>query len=409
MSSRKDRLRAVVLIVAIFMGTSPAVARDRARDLGVPFEGVPGLCNAITDVPGIEVGQTTLIRGDGKLQTGRGPVRTGVTIIHPLGKSGLDAVAAGFSVINGTGEFTGTRMIEETGLLIGPIALTGTGNIPVVSQTMIDWATRPGYLPPDQVYWHLLPVVGETLDIPLNDVFGHVMTPADVIAALDSAKGGAVREGNVGGGTGMIAYGFKGGIGSASRVVRIGGKSFTVGVILQANNGRRSDLRIAGVPVGENIADLAPETKVTPAATSERPAKNSLLIVIATDAPLQPHQLDRLARRAALGVGRNGGTAGDISGEFALAFSTTNTSPLSGVSQSKAQINDLDSDTMSGLFSAAVQAVEEAIINQLVASETMQGADDVIVHGLPHDRLERLMKRYGRYTKSQPWHRGSCE
>jgi L-aminopeptidase/D-esterase-like protein len=367
---------------------------SRARSLGVPFPGNPGRFNAITDVAGVEVGQTTLIRGDGPLQTGKGPVRTGVTIIHPLGKSGLDAVAAGFSTINGTGEFTGTRVIEETGLLLGPIALTGTGNIAVVDQAMIDWATRPGYMPMDQQFLRVGPVIGETLDHRLNDVFGHPMTEQDVFSALDSASGGPVAEGNVGGGTGMQAYQFKGGIGTASRVVKVEGKVYTVGVLLQANNGRREDLRVAGVPVGEILTTDMPEGG-RPAAKSTEADKNSLLVVIATDAPLEPHQLQRLARRAALGIGRDGSTAGNTSGEFALAFSTTNRSPLSGVPQSHEQISDLDDKVMNGLFVAAVQATEEAIINQLVASRTMIGANGYKVYELPHDRLVEILKAHG--------------
>lgn len=391
-------MKGLVFVAAVLLAATPVSAGERARDLGVPFDGVPGRLNSITDVSGVEVGQTTLIRGAGKLEVGKGPVRTGVTIIHPLGKNGRDAVAAGFSVINGTGEFTGTRMIQETGLLIGPVALTGTGNIPVVSQAMIDWAARPGYLPADQVYWHLLPVVGETLDIRLNDVFGHALKPADVITALDTASEGPVAEGNVGGGTGMIAYGFKGGTGTASRLVWIGDRRLTVGVLVQANNGRRADLRIAGIPVGPEIADLMPTADPAAGAAREPAVKNSLLIVIATDAPLQPHQLDRLARRAALGAGRNGGIAADFSGEFVLAFSTTNTTPLTGVSRPKEEISDLDEETLNPLFAATVQAVEEAIVNQLVASETMTGANDMTVYGLPHARLQALLKKYGRFT-----------
>jgi len=391
---------AMSLAAAVFAAAAPGVAASqsaaaapRARDLGIPFPGVPGRCNAITDVAGIEVGQTTLVRGEGTLRQGKGPVRTGVTIIHPLGRKGLDAVAAGFAVINGTGEFTGTRVIEELGLLIGPIALTGTGNIPVVDQAMLDWAARPGYLPPDQRFLRVGPVIGETLDSHLNDVLGHPMTEQDVFSALDDAKGGPVAEGNVGGGTGMQAYEFKGGIGTASRVVRIGDRTYTVGVLVQANNGRREDLRVAGIPVGQIITTQMPEEPgVQPATT--RTDKNSLLIVIATDAPLQPHQLNRLARRAALGVGRNGSTARNTSGEFALAFSTTNRSPISGRAPSYEQISDLDGVLMNDLFTATVEATEEAIVNQLVASETMVGANGYKVYGIPHERLVEVLRAH---------------
>jgi L-aminopeptidase/D-esterase-like protein len=383
--------------LTLILGT-PAVAGQRARDLGVPFDGEPGLNNAITDVAGVTVGQTTLIRGQGSLKRGKGPVRTGVTVVFPLGASGRDAVAAGFATINGTGEFTGVHMIDETGLFFGPIALTGTGDLSVVHQALIDWASQPGRLPESEVFTRLLPVVGETLDIRLNDVFGHPMTEADVFAALDGARGGMVDEGNVGGGTGMVAYGFKGGIGAASRVVKVGSKTYTVGVLLQANHGRRQDLRVAGVPVGQEIRDLRP-TKGEPApgnVPNDGP-KNSLLIVIATDAPLQAHQLQRIARRAALGVGRDGSIGGDYSGEFALAFSTTNTLPFEGPPRTTEPINDNQMDVMDALFEATVQSVEEALINQLVASTTMTGVNGATVYSLPHDRLITLMKAYGRY------------
>jgi L-aminopeptidase/D-esterase-like protein len=368
----------------------------RARDLGVPFPGTPGRYDAITDVKGVEVGQTTLIRGDDVAAPGTGAMRTGVTVIHPLGKAGTDAVAAGFAVINGTGEFTGIHMVDETGLLIGPVGLTGTANIPTVAQGFMDWASRPGYLPRDPVFTHFLPVVAETLDGRLNDIFQHSLTEKDVFAALDKATGGPVAEGSVGGGTGMQAYRFKGGIGTASRVVHVEGQTYTVGVILQANNGRRQDLRIAGVPVGEEIKDLQPETGPSGGPPPSDRSKNSLLVVIATDAPLQVHQLTRLARRAALGVGRDGSTAGSMSGEFALAFSTTNTTPLAGDPPPRQAISDLDEPRLDALFEATVQAVEEAIVNQLVASDTMTGVGGYKVYGLPRDRLVQILKSHDR-------------
>lgn len=398
------RIAAITLVCAALASTAATQAATRARDLGVPFDGAPGELDAITDVTGVEVGQTTIIRGNGPLVRGRGPVRTGVTIIFPTGKTGRNAVAAGRSVINGTGEFTGMALVDEVGQLFGPIGLTGTGNISVVRDAMIDWAGRPGYLPDDEFIIHTLPAVGETLDIPLNDAFGHPLSREDVFAALNGATRGPVAEGNVGGGTGMIAYGFKGGIGTASRVVADSGRSYIVGVLVQANHGARRDLRIAGVPVGEEISDLKPEMRdrlshgTAPGDDAERPSpKNSLLVIIATDVPLQAHQLQRLARRAALGVGRTGSTAGNYSGEFALAFSTTNTSSWSGAPVKKLVIDDNDQGLMDALFRATVEAVEEALVNQLVASETMVGADNSRVYGLPHDRLVMLLKKYDRY------------
>ncbi|WP_315744829.1 MULTISPECIES: P1 family peptidase [unclassified Bradyrhizobium] len=376
--------------------------KPRARELGVPFDGTPGPNNTITDVAGIEVGMTTLIQGDGLLVRGRGPVRTGVTIIFPLGKHGKDAVAAGRAVINGTGEFTGLHVVDEVGLLFGPIALTGTGNLSVVHQGLIDWSSRPGFLADDHLITRLLPVVGETLDSRLNDVHGRSLKLEHVFAAMDNAGGGPVPEGNVGGGTGMTAYQFKGGTGTSSRVVAVKRQRYTVGVLVQANHGRRSDLRIAGMPIGHEITDLMPNMnpllREGPAADGE--VKNSLLIVIATDAPLQPHQLQRLARRAALGVGREGSTAATNSGEFSLAFSTTNTTPLKGKPNGKVFVSDNEHQVLDALFKGTVEAVEEALVNQLVASETMSGANGSTIYALPHDRLVSLLHKYNRYAPS---------
>jgi L-aminopeptidase/D-esterase-like protein len=377
-------------------------AKPRARSLGVPFEGTPGPLNAITDVSGVTIGQTTLIHGKGPLIVGKGPVRTGVTIIHPLGRDNHEAVAAGRAVINGTGEWTGMHFVDELGEFFGPIALTGTGNLGMVHQALVDWAAGLATMSTDELFMRLLPVVAETLDSQLNDVFGHALQPEHVVAALNGAKSGPVEEGNVGGGTGMVAYEFKGGIGTASRVVEVNGQIHTVGVLLQANHGQRSELRVAGVPVGSEINDLRPgrEPSTGSGSPDTRPdlanRKNSLLVVIATDAPLQPHQLCRLARRAALGVGRNGSTAGNLSGEFVLAFSTTNRHSVSERTRRLEAISDNDGVSMSTLFSAAVQGVEEALVNQLVASETLDGIDDTVVHALPHDRLLQILRQHNR-------------
>jgi L-aminopeptidase/D-esterase-like protein len=387
-----------ILVHDVTQAASPSAivpdAAARARDLGVPFHGRPGTYNAITDVSGVEVGQTTLISGNGKLVVGHGPVRTGVTVVLPTGKKGNDAVAAGRAVINGTGEWTGMLFVDETGYFFGPVALTGTGNIGVTHQALVDWAIRPGAVQHDEWFTRLLPPVGETLDMPLNDVFGHPLSKEHVLAALNGAAGGAVEEGAVGGGTGMIAYDFKGGIGTSSRVVAADGKQFTVGVLLQANHGTRRDLRIAGVPVGQEISDLMP--------TEPEPAKkSSCLVVIATDAPLLPHQLQRLARRAALGFGRNGSFGEDFSGELVLAFSTTNRFAFTQGWKQMNIINDANERVLDALFEGAVDATEEALVNQLVAAKTMTGADGVTVYGLPHDRLVALLKKYGRYSPPQ--------
>jgi L-aminopeptidase/D-esterase-like protein len=393
-------LRVLMPLVFACAALAPAAAQERARDLGVPFDGTPGPYNAITDVAGVEVGQATVISGEGKLEVGKGPARTGVTIIHPLGKASIDGVAAGRAVINGTGEWTGMNLVDEIGGFFGPIALTGSGNVGMVDQAMMDWSLA--HVPGEALTSRVLPVVAETLDSRLNDVFGHPLKPADVFAALDGAKGGPVAEGNVGGGTGMIAYTFKGGIGTASRVVKLAEHSYTVGVLVQANHGQREDLRVAGIPVGREIKGAWPEVNgvaVLGPDAGKPQDKNSLLIVIATDAPLMPHQLQRLARRAALGVGRDGSTASSLSGEMALAFSTTDVMPFGKAPRMAGVIGDTDSNTMNALFAATVQATEEALVNQLVASRTMTGANGAKVYGLPHDQLVAVLKAHGVLAK----------
>ena len=378
MSLRPTRLFLLVLSFGLAVSLS---AKPRARELGVPFDGKPGPLNAITDVAGIEVGQTTIIRGDGKLVVGEGPVRTGVTAIFPRGKKSDAAVFAGWFSLNGNGEMTGTTWIEEAGILEGPIALTNTHSVGVVRDTIIQW--QVAHRPPENKIWWSLPVVGETWDGWLNDINGFHVHPADVFAALDSATTGPVAEGAVGGGTGMVCHEFKGGIGTASRVR--GG--YTIGVLVQANYGLRHQLLIAGVPVGREI----PDGKIRP------DEAGSILIIIATDAPLLPHQLKRLARRAALGLGRMGSASGDGSGDLFLAFSTANTVPIER--HKAGDVKMLVTDDLSPLFEATVQATEEAITNALVAGETMTGIDGHKVLGLPHDKLRAVLKKYGRLVE----------
>ena len=363
----------------------------RARQAGIRYDGEPGALNAITDVRGVEVGHFTLI-ADRPGPDGISAARTGVTIVHPLGRRGQGGIAAGRAVLNGTGEWTGMHLVDEIGQFFGPIALTGTANLGVVHQALAQWGRTAEWLAEGERYMRLLPVVAETLDFQLNDIFGVPITADNVRTALDGARAGPVAEGNVGGGTGMVAYDFKGGIGTASRVITGTPRPFTVGVLLQANHGRRADLRIAGFPVGQALSDLMPLTAgdLDAPSRSADATKSSLVVVIATDAPLAPHQLRRIARRAALGIGRNGSTANNLSGEFALAFSTTNVASPDGQAAPVDGISDLDSDTMNGLFAATVQCVEEALVNQLLASETMR-ANGAVVHGLPHDRLIAIL------------------
>jgi L-aminopeptidase/D-esterase-like protein len=369
----------------------------RARDLGVPFDGTPGPLNAITDVAGIEVGATTLIRGEGRLKVGEGPVRTGVTVILPRGRGNDDPVYAGWFSLNGNGEMTGTTWVEESGFLDGPVALTNTHSVGTVRDSLIAWGLKHGTLHQD---W-ALPVVAETWDGWLNDINGFHVKAEDVFAALDGAKGGPVAEGNTGGGTGMVCYGFKGGTGTASRVVAKENGGYTVGVLVQCNCGRRPQLMIAGVPVGREIPEGVPYTRNEPhGSIAARPGDEmrgdvgSIIIVIATDAPLLPHQLKRLARRAAMGLARTGSVSGNGSGDIFLAFSTAN--PHADAAPGPNTVQTVSNERISPLFSATVEATEEAIVNAMVGAKTMTGIDGHTVVALPHDQLQQVMKKYGR-------------
>jgi D-aminopeptidase len=373
--------RIVVLLLVVLASTQ--AAKPRARDLGVPFEGTTGPLNAITDVAGVEVGVTTLIDGDGPLQVGKGPVRTGVTAILPRGRSSHDPVMAGWFSMNGNGEMTGTTWVKESGFLEGPVFITNTHSVGVVRDAAIAWGLKHGA----QLQPWSLPVVAETWDGALNDINGFHVKPEHVFAALDGARGGRVPEGNVGGGTGMICYQFKCGTGTASRTLDAQAGGYTVGVLVQANHGRRGELRIAGVPIGAEIP-------VTPARTGGDQELGSIIIVVATDAPLLPHQLERIARRATLGLARTGATSGNGSGDIFIAFSTANAKAASTAGVASVQM--VSNDRISALFSATVQATEEAIVNALVAAETMRGVDNRVVTALPHDTLKTLLKKYGR-------------
>ena len=362
----------------------------RARDLGVPFDGIPGKFNAITDVPGVEVGYTTLISGEGKLEVGKGPVRTGVTAILPRGHASLnDPVYAGFFSLNGNGEMTGTAWVDESGFLEGPIIITNTHSVGVARDAVIAWRINHGAA--DKTgYWWSLPVVAETWDGWLNDINGFHVKPENVWHALDSAHGGALEEGSVGGGTGMICYEFKGGNGTASRKVEIrpegvdknrSPQSFIVGVFLQANFGRRSQLMIAGVPVGKEIpGDVYKQES------------GSCIAVVATDAPLLPNQLKRLARRVSLGLARTGTISGNGSGDLFIAFSTANPNVVNP-DQVTHQVQTVPNDLMDPIFAGVVQATEEAVVNALVDNDSMTGRDNHRVEALPHDRLREIMKR----------------
>ncbi len=385
---RKLAFRLSTFLILLASPTLFAQIKPRARDLGVPFDGAPGPFNAITDVKGVEVGHTTLISGSGPLKVGVGPVRTGVTAILPRGKSNVaDPVFAGWFSLNGNGEMTGTTWVEESGFLDGPVMITNTHSVGVVRDAVIQWRIQHG--PPDESgYWWSLPVVTETWDGELNDTNGFHVKPEHAFHALDLAHGGPVEEGNVGGGTGMICSEFKGGIGTASRVVKIKDTNYTVGVLVQCNYGVRSQLRIAGAPVGKEIQDGASREQY------QNKDIGSIIIVVATDVPLVGQQLKRLARRAALGLGRNGSFSGDGSGDIFIAFSTAN--PGAGKPTGVHQISMLANDELDPVFLATVQATEEAIINALVAAEDMTGINEKKVLALPHDRLREVLTKYNR-------------
>ena len=371
-----------------------AQSKPRARDLGVPFEGTPGPLNAITDVAGVEVGMTTLISGSGPLKVGAGPVRTGVTAILPRGKASKDQVFAGWFSMNGNGEMTGTTWIEEAGFLEGPVLITNTHSVGVVRDASIKWSVEHGIA---SQAWSL-PVVAETWDGFLNDINGFHVKPEHVFAALDGARSGAVAEGNVGGGTGMRCYGFKCGTGTASRKIEARFGGYTVGVLVQANHGTRELLRVAGAPVGQEL----PEAPAARGADAARRADalgeaGSIIIVVATDAPLLPHQLKRIARRATLGLARTGSVSGNGSGDIFIAFSTANA--RAAASSDTAQVSMLSNARIGAVFEATVQAAEEAIINALIAAETMTGVDGHRVDAISHDALRQALRKYNRLTR----------
>ena len=402
MTSKQLRWVALLLVTALNSSAreprkspppSPVIVSKivRARDLGIPFEGTPGKFNAITDVPGVEAGYTTLISGEGKLEVGKGPVRTGVTAILPRGHASLnDPVYAGFFSLNGNGEMTGTAWVDESGFLEGPIIITNTHSVGVARDAVIAWRVKHGAADTTG-YWWSLPVVAETWDGWLNDINGFHVKPEDVWHALDSAHDGAPEEGSVGGGTGMICYEFKGGNGTASRKVDIrpegadknsSPQSFIVGVFLQANFGRRPQLTIAGVPVGKEIpGDVYKQES------------GSCIAVVATDAPLLPNQLKRLARRVSLGLARTGTISGNGSGDLFIAFSTANPNVVNP-DQVTHQVQTVPNDLMDPIFAGVVQATEEAVVNALVDNHSMTGRDNHRVEALPHDRLRELMKHF---------------
>jgi len=381
---------AIILAVSIpasAQKSSNEASDARARDLGVPFEGTPGPLNAIADVKGVEVGYRTLISGEGKLQVGAGPVRTGVTAIFPRGKNAVDPVFAGWFTENGNGEMTGTTWVEESGFLYGPVMITNTHSVGVVRDAVIAWQLKHGTPIPEDDWWSL-PVVAETWDGYLNDINGFHVKPEDAFASMQNARSGRIAEGNVGGGTGMICFEFKGGTGTASRQLAAGLGGYTVGVLVQCNFGTRHLLRIAGTPVGYEITGK-------PIWDSDT---GSIIVVVATDAPLLSNQMKRIAKRVTLGLGRLGSISGDGSGDIFIAFSTAN--PGAGLEgKSPVDVRMLPNDRMDALFEATVQATEEAVVNAMVAAKTMTGPEGHTVEALPHDRLREVLKKYNRLAE----------
>jgi D-aminopeptidase len=395
-------------VMAGCVAGSPLVAQvqsERARELGIPLDGTPGSLDAITDVSGVEVGHATIISGSGPLRVGVGPVRTGLTAVFPRGTGDLGPVFAGWFSLNGNGEMTGTPWIDDYGLLLYPITITNTNSVGTVRDAIIEWGrTRvPG------VFNCCLPTVAETWDGDLNDIYGFHVKKEHVLAALSAARPGPVAEGNVGGGTGMQCLGFKGGIGNASRRLEAREGGFTVGVLVQCNFGLRRQLRIAGVPVGQEVSEPKPCYDTDRPLATEQAAMRcpggkqrdrehgSIIVIIATDAPLLPHQLRRVARRAALGIGRMGGIAGSGSGDLFLAFSTTNTGTADSLGVTS--VSMLQDERIDPVYEATVQATEEAIINALLAAKTMTGADDLRVPALSHDRLRAVLQKYRRLSR----------
>ncbi len=362
--------------------------KKRARDLGIPFNGTPGKFNSITDVPGVEVGYSTLIRGTGKWKVGEGPVRTGVTVVLPRGKT-EDSYNAGYFIFNGDGEMTGIPYIHDYGRAIGAIGITNTNSVGVVRDAIGEWQFRKFGSKSWEDFSFGLPHVAETWDGFLNDINGYHVKKENVFEAINSAASGKTAEGNVGGGTGMFCYGFKGGTGTSSRKVKIGTKEYTLGALVQANFGARRDLTISGVPVGKEIVDLTP---------IEIPQHDgSIIIIVGTDAPLSSTQLNLVAKRATLGMGRTGSIGNNSSGNIFLAF-TTHKVEFDAVDKIMT-VRSLFKSNLDPIFRATVEATEEAIINALAAAEDMEGINKNKAFAIPHNRLRDVMKKYNRLEK----------
>ena len=383
-------MKKIAIIILVF--SIALCQKPRARDLGVQFEGVPGKFNAITDVKGVEVGHSTIITGSGKNIIGKGPVRTGVTAIFPRGKK-FNPVYANWYSLNGNGEMTGTTWITESGFLETPIMITNTNSVGVVRDAVLKWFVDTNWYGNDD-WWYTYPVVGETYDGFLNDIYGFHVQEQHVYEAINNASPGPVTEGNVGGGTGMLTLGFKGGIGTASRRVKINSKTYTIGALVQSNFGSKRNLTISGVPVGKELKDTLNVVFNAPPSNKRQEGDGSIIVIVATDAPLLPHQLKRITHRISIGIGVVGGRGSNGSGDIFLAFSTAN--PRAFDRKNERSIKSFPNDKITPLFEATVQTVEESIINAMIAAETMEGINNNKVYALPHDTLIEVLKKYNR-------------
>ena len=395
--SWNDRMKMISTTFLVLACITPlANAQDpRARDIGIPFGGKTGIKNAITDVSGVEVGHCTIIEGKGKNTIGKGPVRTGVTAIFPRGKK-FSPVFANWYSLNGNGEMTGTTWVSESGFLETPIMITNTNSVGVVRDAVLKWFVDSGWYGSED-WWYTYPVVGETYDGFLNDIYGFHVKEKHVLEAINNASGGNVAEGNVGGGTGMMCLGYKGGIGTASRIVSIKKETYTVGVLVQSNFGAKKNLTISGVPVGRELANVLNYEFHGPPDSTRQEGDGSIIVVVATDAPLLPHQLKRIAQRVPLGIGLVGGRGGNGSGDIFIAFSTANEGAFSRTHTRP--VNMLANGLINPLFDATVQSVEEAIVNAMVAAKTMDGVNGNKAYGIPHDQLMTVLRKYNRSVR----------
>jgi len=371
--------------------------KPRARDLGIPFVGTPGAFNAITDVKGVEVGYSTIITGKGNNTVGNGPVRTGVTAIFPRGKAKkFSPVYANWYSLNGNGEMTGTTWVTESGFLETPIMITNTNSVGVVRDAVLKWYVDTDWYSGED-WWYTYPVVAETYDGFLNDIYGFHVKEKHVLEAIENSSSGQIAEGNIGGGTGMMCLGFKGGTGTSSRVLKIKDSSYTVGAIVQSNFGAKRNLSIAGVPVGVELKDTLNSVFNGPPKSRRQEGDGSIIVIIATDVPLLPHQLKRIAQRIPLGIGIVGGRGSNGSGDIFLAFSTANEGAFNR--DDIASITSMPNDLLMPVFEATVQVVEEAIINAMIAAETMEGINGNTSYAIPHDVLVETLQKYNRIKK----------